>query len=618
MFLQVKKKAKIRRWISSKQDTVKAMGQMSVLALRAQPLCFFALMLLQCLQGVFPLATAWVMKTLFDLLGQSLQGHVSPVLMQHLWVVLAIQALVLVCSGIISPASQYFNAELTRKLTMTMKCDIYRKINSIVGLAYFEDPEFHDTIQAASNSVQIGPLQALGTFTSLVQGTITLLSFLGVLIAFNPLLTGIIMFAVIPQLYVQFKLSNKRFDLVMMNSPEERRASYYSQILSLTQYIKELRLFNAGDYFLRKFIATTEEIYRGQRSEQLHALCWQLLLALLAGVVSTLAFIVVVMQTFSGWLSLGDVALYASAIASVQAALTNLVFALSRSNDSVLFFSQYTKLLSLEQPFAVSKTRRAVRPLTSGITLRDVSFRYSKQHSWVLRHINFFLPAHQCLALVGLNGSGKTTLVKLLTRLYDPTEGQILWDGIDIREFDPSELRRHMSAIFQDFSRYDLSVQENIGLGDRERIEDLNAIQKAAMKAGIHERVEALPRGYQSILSKWLAPRDEGIDFSGGEWQKLAVARMFMRDAEMLILDEPTAALDVESEYALYQHFKGLMQGHTCLLITHRFSTVRMADCIAVLENGCITEVGTHTELLAHGQTYAQFYTMQAESYKDV
>jgi ATP-binding cassette subfamily B protein len=333
-------------------------------------------------------------------------------------------------------------------------------------------------------------------------------------------------------------------------------------------------------------------------------------------VVSTAAFVIVVMQAFAGRLSLGDVALYTSAIASVQTALTSLVLALSRSNDSALFFNQYTKLLSLEQPLAVGDAQMPVLPLTSGITLHDVSFRYSEQHPWILRHVDLFLPAHQCLALVGLNGSGKTTLVKLLTRLYDPTEGQILWDGIDIRKFDPLELRRHMGAIFQDFSRYDLSVQENIGLGEVELVEDLSAVQKAAMKAGIHERITALPRGYQSILSKWLAQKDDGVDFSGGEWQKLALARMFMRDSEMLILDEPTAALDAEAEYTLYQHFKELMQGHTSLLITHRFSTVRMADCIAVLENGRITEVGTHSDLIEHERTYAKFYSMQAESYQ--
>lgn len=236
----------------------------------------------------------------------------------------------------------------------------------------------------------------------------------------------------------------------------------------------------------------------------------------------------------------------------------------------------------------------------------------------MLRDINLCIPAGQCLALVGLNGAGKTTLVKLLTRLYDPTEGQILWDGIDLREFDPVELRCHMGAIFQDFIRYDLTVQENIGLGDVERIKQSEAIRQAANKAGIHKLVERLPQGYDTILSRWLVGKDTGAgaDLSGGEWQKIALARMFMRDADMLMLDEPTAALDAQAEYDLYSSFVELMAGRTSLLITHRFSTVRMADAVAVLEQGQITEYGSHTELVARKGTYAHLYQMQAERYQ--
>lgn len=614
------KKARCRfgRWLNSGHRALRTTGQMSILAFRAQPWCFLAITLLQCLQGLLPLATAWITKILFDLLAQGLQGHASTSLIQDLFLLLTAQALVLVCSAVIGPTNQYVHAELTRQLTLTMKREIYQKISGLVGIAYFENADFYDTIQVASSNAQFGPLQALENFTISLQGTITLLSFLGVLITLSPLLTGIVAVAVLPQVYAQLKLSDKRVDVVLMNSPRERHAAYYGQVLSLVQFAKEVRLFNLGDYFLQKFLSKTGEIYQTQRRQQKHALSWQVILALLTGTISTVAFVIVVMQAFSGRLSLGDVVLYTSAVASVQTALASLALALSRSHESVLFFHQYTKLLALEQPLTLSQARRPVESLTSGITLRDVSFRYSEQHPWILRHVNLFLPAKQCLALVGLNGAGKTTLVKLLTRLYDPIEGQILWDGIDICEFDPSELRQHMGAIFQDFSRYDLSVQENIGLGNVEQIEQLSAVQKAARKAGVQERIEALPQGYKSVLSRMLANENEGVDFSGGEWQKVALARMFMRDSEVLILDEPTAALDAEAEYALYQHFKELMQGHTCLLITHRFSTVRMADCIAVLEHGQVTEFGTHPELLAREGTYTKLYTMQAESYREL
>lgn len=595
----------------------RAMSQMSTLAWEAQPACFVSVVALQLLQGLLPLATAWLAKLFFDLLAQSLQGHASPSLMQQLVVLLALQALVTLCNLLPSPLARYVTAELTRRLTLRMKGTMYRKINSLQGLAYFEDPTFHDTIQMASTNAQFGPMQALNLCTTVLQSSMTLLAFLGVLIALSPWLTGVIALAVLPQCYVELKLSRQRYDVLLMNSPRERRAAYYGQVLSMVSFAKEMRLFDLGEYFLRKFLSTTEEIYRTQRQQQQRELRWQLALAVGAAAVSTAAFVFVVIQTFVGRLTLGDVALYTSAVGSVQSALIGLVYALSQASDSVLFFRQYTDLLSLEQSPEPGTLRSHVPSLTDGITLRDLSFRYSEGHPWTLRHVNLFLPARRCLALVGLNGAGKTTLVKLLTRLYDPTEGEILWDGIDVRAFDPQEVRRHMGAIFQDFSRYDLSVQENIGLGDAEHVENAGIVQQAASNAGIHERIASLPQGYQSILSRWLAPQDEGVDFSGGEWQKVALARMLMRDSEVLILDEPTAALDAEAEYALYQHFKELMQGHTCLLITHRFSTVRMADHIAVLENGQITEYGAHSELLARRGTYAKLYSMQAESYTE-
>jgi ATP-binding cassette subfamily B protein len=293
-----------------------------------------------------------------------------------------------------------------------------------------------------------------------------------------------------------------------------------------------------------------------------------------------------------------------------------LINSMARTNDSVLFFRLYTDILALEQPLAINLHTQPVPPLSKGITLRNVSFRYSEQHPWILRKVDLFLPAGKCLALVGLNGAGKTTLVKLLTRLYDPTEGAIFWDDSDIRSFDPQAFRHHLSTIFQDFARYELTVSENIGLGAIERIEASDEIRQAALKAGIHERIGALADGYQTILSRWMAQDNKpGADLSGGEWQKLALARMLMRTSDVLILDEPSAALDAQAEHDLYCHFRELMRDRTSLLITHRFSTIRMADAIAVIEQGQISEYGTHDELLACHGTYAQLYTLQAEKY---
>jgi ATP-binding cassette subfamily B protein len=421
--------------------------------------------------------------------------------------------------------------------------------------------------------------------------------------------------AVLPQLYAQLKLSHQRVGLAVGNSPRERRASYYGHVLSGVQFAKEVRLFNLAEFFLQAFRRTFQEISQVQRQQQARELRWQVALAGLTSLVASGAFVLVMFRAFAGELSLGDVTLYTSAVASIQGALTSIILALSTLNEGILFFRRYTELLALPQPLSLASSPPPVPRLTSSIELRNVSFRYSEQHPWILRDVSLFIPAGQCMALVGLNGSGKTTLVKLITRLYDPSEGQILWDGIDIRAFAPQDLRRHCSTIFQDFTRYDLTAHENVGLGDVTRLEESAYVCQAAIQAGIHDTITSLPNGYQTTLSRWLAGNGPGVDLSGGEWQKIALARMLTRQVDLMILDEPSASLDAEAEYDLYHHFVELVGGQTSLLISHRFSTVRLADQIAVLDEGRITECGAHDELLMRGGRYAALYRMQAEQF---
>lgn len=610
--LKLKEKGRARA------DALRTLPQMALLLLRAGPWYVLALIIIQGLQGLVPLLTAWIAKGIFDLLARVLQQRQAAAnALPFLLLLLGAQAGVLLLSQVLSAPNQYVQNRLNLKLTLVIKTRIYQKIASFAGLAYFEDPAFHDIIQVVSNNAQFGPQELLSTSMTLFGGLMTLGSFLGVLLALQPLLALLILVAVLPQVYAQLRFGGQRFLLLLTSTLKERLAAYYGQVLTWTTFAKEVRLFDLGPHFLRKYVKTIEEVQQAQVRQQKRELRWNVLLATLAALVSGGMALYVTLQTFFGHLSLGDMALYISAVASVQMALLGTILTLANLPEQVRFFRQYMQLLALPQPLPVSSTPQPVPPLRTGIEFRDVSFRYSGQHPWTLRHLDLFLPAHQCLALVGLNGAGKTTLVKLLARLYDPTEGQILWDGTDIREFDPEEFRRHLGAIFQDFAHYDLSVHENIGLGNVSQLANHLGIEEAARKAGLHERIERLPLGYESILSRMLSDPEESVDFSGGEWQKLALARMFLRPADLLILDEPTAALDAQAEYELYHQFRQLMHARTCLLITHRFSTVRMADRIAVLEAGQISEYGTHAELIACQGTYAKLYSMQATRYAE-
>jgi ATP-binding cassette, subfamily B, bacterial len=587
--------------------------QMLKLVWQAYPVACIGTFIITIFQGLIPLANAWVTKVLFDGLAKLLVGgRVSKE--QLIWL-LVVQAMLMVATGMLPNLSNYLNAELGRRLTMLIQSAVYQKINRFEGIAHFENPQVYDKIRLAQEGAEQSSKQTLQVLTELIQSLVTLLSFVGVLFSFNLFLANLVLFAAFPQLLVQLKLGQQRFGLAFELSPVERRKFYYSFLLAGVQPAKEVRLFGLGQYFLHKLLKLYKQVHQAERKQQQRELRWELGLSIFSSVVASIAFIMVVLAAFGRKLTLGDITLYVSAVSSVQDALSQFISGVAGINESILFHSYFQDLLALPPALPIQPTTQLVPKLSSGLELRHVSFRYSEQQPWILRDVNLKIPAGSCLALVGLNGAGKTTLVKLLTRLYDPSFGQILWDGIDIREFQPSEYRQRIGTIFQDFMRYDLTVRENIGLGNLAKIDDINCIQQAAQQASIHDDIMRLPQGYETELSRMFAEEEQGIDLSGGQWQRVATARMFSRSADLLILDEPTAALDAQAEYELYSHFAELMLERTGVLISHRFSTVRMADAIAVLQDGRIIEYGTHEALINNQGKYAKLYNMQAESY---
>ena len=602
-------------WLTSLVGGLGAVRQMIALLWHAHPAGCMALLLLELVQGLLPPLSAGVGKALFDLLGGVVRGGAAPPT-DRLIGLLAAQVGLAVGGQLLTALSTYMNSELNRRLSLDVQLRLYSQINQLAGLGPFEDSQFHDQIQQGVQGAQRGPLQMILVGTLLVRSGVTLAAFAGILLAFSPPLAGLVALSALPHLYVRLKLGRGRLHMQLNNTPRERRAGYYAHILSGTEFAKEVRLFGLADHFLAAFQRLYTEIYQAQRQQETRELRWQTGLTGLSSGTGALVFGLVLWAAFKGQVQLGDVILYTSAIASVQASLSSMVAAIANLDEGVLFYRHFTALLTMPQVLPIAANPQPVPPLAQGLELRDVSFRYGPDQPWVLCHVNLCLPAGQCVALVGLNGAGKSTLVKLLARLYDPTEGQILWDGVDIRQFDPVAYRRRLGTIFQDFQHYELTAQENIGLGAVEHAGDAVRVEQAARQVGLHDTITQLPQGYQTVLSRWLADEGHGVDLSGGQWQKIALARLFMRPADLLMLDEPTAALDAQAEYAIYQQFVALMAGRTSLLITHRFSTVRLADQIAVLEAGQITEYGPHATLLAAGKTYADLYQMQAAAYR--
>lgn len=594
--------------------------QMLKLVWQAHAIACTATLIITVLQGLLPLASAWVIKALLDWLVQRAAPTtaVQPLTAnQHLTGLLIAQAVLMTATAMLPHCSRYLNAELERRLTVMVQTKTYEKINSFSGIAHFENPEVYDQIRLAQQGAEHSSSQTIHILTAFIQSLVTLFSFMGVLFSFNLFLANLVMFAALPQLYAQLKLGRQRFNLASEFSPVERRKFYYSFLLADVQAAKEVRLFGLGQHFLQKLLTLYKRVHRAERRQQQRELRWELSLSILSTIAATIAFAFISFAALRRQLSLGDITLYLSAVGAVQEALGQFILAIAGLSESILFYSFFQTLLALKPALPVHPAPQSVPALSASLEFRHVSFRYGEDLPWILQNVNLKIPAGQCLALIGSNGAGKSTLVKLATRLFDPSEGEILWDGIDIREFDPVELRQRIGVTFQDFMRYDLTVHENIGLGNLAKIDDRAWVQQAAQKANLHPDIMQLPRGYQTRLSRMFAEEGQGIDLSGGQWQKTATARMYAREVDLLILDEPTASLDAKAEYEAYTHFADLTQGCTSILISHRFTTVRMADAIAVLENGQITEYGTHGALLSKSGVYAKWYNMQAECYAD-
>jgi ATP-binding cassette subfamily B protein len=566
------------------------------------------------LAAILPASQAWVAKLIVDSVVNAINtGMTVQAGLQATLPFLVFEFILFALGSVLSQSRMLLEHILHSRMAHTINLAIMRKAQAL-DLHYFENAEFYDQLQNARREADYRALGVVDTSFIMAQSTITLLSFAAILLSFNPLIALLLFGATIPSFIAQTHYSNLYFRLLTWRAPEFRRMQYLEYLLTVDSSAKEVKLFGLGEPLLKRYEDTFWKYYhedeRLARRRSMISILW----GLLATGTYYGAYAWIVWLTIAGSITLGDMTLYLTLFRQSQTTFQGIFGSMGRLYESGLFLNNLFSFLDLRpQMVNVERPHRVPRPLRQGIEFRDVSFRYPDREDWALRHFNLQIAPGEKLALVGANGAGKTTLIKLLTRLYDPTDGQILLDGIDLREYDLDNLRRAIGVIFQDFVHYHTSARENIGFGQIDMLEDDLRISDAAQRGGADEVINDLPEGYETMLGRWFM---SGHELSGGQWQKIALGRAFMREGEVLVLDEPTASLDAEREYEIFQRFRELTEGKTALLISHRFSTVRMADRIAVIDSGQLAELGTHEELLLLGGTYARLFEMQAAGYR--
>ncbi len=530
----------------------------------------------------------------------------------YFWYLVAGEAVLAILVGILSRAVDYFDNLLADRYTHHVSVEVMRQAAAL-DVTVYEDPVFYDRLERARVQAtdRLAMIQQMGRF---IQQTVTAIAFSAVLLWYSPLLLLLLVVGIIPAFLGESHFSFLTYAKNFHQTPMRRKMDYLRQVGGSKEAAKELKLFNLGDYLTRRFERISHQIYLENVTLNRRRLFWGGLLSILAQVGYYSAYVLSIFRTLEGRYNIGDFALITTAILQAMSNIQQAFSTLSGVADQALFLTDLLAFFEMK-PRVESKVGGLPAPslIREGFEFRDVSFVYPGTERRILRNFNFTLQPGERIALIGENGQGKTTIVKLITRLYDPTEGQILLDGIDLREFDLKSLHAEIGVIFQDFMRYEMTARENIAVGRAEVPHTDREIEYAAQKSLASEVVAKLQEGYDQMLGRRF---ESGVDLSGGEWQKLALARAYLRDAQLLILDEPTASLDARSELEVFERFAELTEGKMALLISHRFSTVRMADRIVVLEGGRLVEEGSHSQLMALGGRYAEMFEMQAANYR--
>ncbi len=571
------------------------------------------LTLMTLVRGIVPGFSIWINKQIVDAVtsgfnSQQLDNYENLFFLVFAWVV------AILLQSILEPFHDASFRNTNEKLSNHINLLILNKANSFSDLIYFEDAHFYNELQLIEEEVSRQPLNLIMFFGNGCQYLINLITMLILLFPLGWWIPLLLLATSFPKVYFSLKIQWNIWQTMSTKSPQTRRMKYYSSVLLTDTYAKEVRLFGLGALFKQRYQEAFADKYRAMRKirgkQAWNLSIWEIWSA--GG--NAITFYRVVIKAVNNQITAGNILLFIQALNYIQTSLQVLFSEFFSLQEALIFMERLFKFLDSQPTMELTFSDKNIpTPITSGIVFDNVSFAYPDGRL-ALDRVSFTLKPNKTVALVGENGAGKTTIIKLLARFYDPSAGKILIDGIDLKRLDLKQWRQQIGVVFQDFCRYSLTVGENIALGDLTALEKLEKLKLAASKAGIAEKIDRLEDRYQTLLGKQF----DGTELSGGEWQKIAIARAFIREqrSQLLVLDEPTAALDPRSEYEIYNRFSELVTGKTAILVTHRLASVSMCDLIMVLKAGKLIELGTHQELLQKQGEYAHLWQIQAQAYQ--